>query len=51
MAYGAADWQTAVFRDFKIQPQSVSYNDFLLPLLSVIVYTNTRNKGVRREVA
>jgi hypothetical protein len=31
-ATGAADWQTAVFRNFKIQPESVSDNDFLFAL-------------------
>jgi hypothetical protein len=29
MAAGAADWQTAVFRDLKIQSTGAAYNDFL----------------------
>jgi hypothetical protein len=29
MADGAADWQTAVFRRFKIQFDGAAYNDFL----------------------
>jgi hypothetical protein len=36
MAYGAADWQTAVFRHFKIQFVGVPDNDFLSPAKRLI---------------
>ena len=36
MAYGAADWQTAVFRPFKIQFVGVPDNDFLSPVKRLI---------------
>jgi hypothetical protein len=51
MAASAADWQTAVFRRFKIQAAGVAYNDFLPTRNKSYLINITLYEGIRRRVA